>query len=250
MILRPRIRRIGILAVVVGVGLLVWRSDDLFEKRVTVVVPGKIVRGAWQKPGPLHAIIAREKIRTIVTLTAINDDDPKYVHQNLVVASTKVRWIFVPMRGSSATVEQMAEAADLLADSSLQPIFFHCVAGHHRSSLAQAAYRIRHEGWSAARAWDEVSGLPWARPSADRDDRRLIEAFAASKFATARTVRDRDHETRPTAEGNSPLAHFDDRDRHDVLGVELLDGELRNRRGRSNLSIGTDALPGSGPDGP
>ena len=60
----------------------------------------------------------------------------------------------------------MAEAADLLADPFRQPIYFHCVAGHHRTSLAHAAYLIRHDGYSADAAWEVVSRLPWARPGA------------------------------------------------------------------------------------
>jgi protein tyrosine phosphatase (PTP) superfamily phosphohydrolase (DUF442 family) len=157
-----------------------WR-DDWVEKRFAVVVPGLILRGAWQRPGPLRRIIARERIKTILTLTAINRDDPKYVDQDRVVRETGVGWRFVPIKGSYASLDQMAEAAAILADPALQPIFFHCVAGHHRSSQVQAAYRIAVEGWSASRAWAEVAALPWARPSTDIEDRRLIEAFASKK---------------------------------------------------------------------
>ena len=159
--------------------------DSLFEKRVAVVVPGRLVRGAWQGPGPLGRIIDRERIRTIVTLTAINRDDPKYVRQARAVARAGVDWTLVPIRGSHATLAEMAEAADLLADPARQPIFFHCVAGHHRSSQVHAAYLIRHKGFSADRAWAEVSALPWARPDApaDAEDRRLIFAFAAREAA-------------------------------------------------------------------
>lgn len=153
--------------------------DELIEKRVAVVAPGKVVRGAWQGEGPLARLIERERIRTIVTLTAINDDDPKYVRQARVVRRAGVAWEIVPMRGSTATLDQLAQAADLVADPARQPVFFHCVAGHHRSNLVQAAYRIRHEGWSAERAWRELTSLPWTRPDADAADRRLIEAFAA-----------------------------------------------------------------------
>jgi protein-tyrosine phosphatase len=84
------------------------------------------------------------------------------------------------MRGSRATLAQMAEAADLVADPQRQPVFFHCVAGHHRSSLVHAAYLIRHRGYTAREAWDVVAALPWARPGDDGADRRLIEAFAAT----------------------------------------------------------------------
>ena len=156
-----------------------WQfRDELFEKRFAVVVPGQLYRGAWQRPIPLRRILARERIRTVVSLTAINRDDPKYVAQAGVLGPLGIGWRFVPIRGSYATVKQMAEAADLLADPSLHPIFFHCIAGHHRSSQAHAAYRVRHDGWPAGRAWAEVAALPWARPQADVDDHRLIEAFA------------------------------------------------------------------------
>jgi hypothetical protein len=156
-------------------------GDEVAEKRVVVVEPGRLVRGAWQRPWPLRRLMARERIRTIVTLTAINRDDIKYVRQARVVRDTGVAWVIVPMRGSRATLAQMAEAADLVADPERQPVFFHCVAGHHRSSLVHAAYLIRHRGCRAREAWDVVAALPWARPRADGADRRLIEAFAAAE---------------------------------------------------------------------
>jgi len=158
-----------------------WR-DDWVEKRYAVVVPGRIIRGAWQRPGPLRRIISRERIKTIVTLTAISRDDPKYVDQAKVVREMGVGWVFVPILGSYASLAQMEQAALILADPARQPIFYHCVAGHHRSSQAQAAYRIQHEGWSASRAWDEVAALPWAKPGKDLEDHRLIEAFASGQL--------------------------------------------------------------------
>lgn len=154
--------------------------DDWLEKRVKVVEPGRLVRGAWQRPGPLRGIIGREGIRTIVTLTAINSSDSKFERQRRVVEETGVGWVIVPMRGSRATAEQMAAAADLMADPARQPVYFHCVAGHHRTSLAHAAFLIRHRGYTAEQAWKAVSNLPWARPDSevDRNDRFLIEEFA------------------------------------------------------------------------
>ncbi|MEO6809979.1 MAG: hypothetical protein ABI353_12775 [Isosphaeraceae bacterium] len=172
------------LALAVAVALA-WSWKNLAEKRVQVVVPGHLVRGAWQKPGPLRRLIDREQVRTIVTLTAINRDDPKYVSQERVVKQTGVDWVIVPMRGSTATIEQMAEAANLLADPARQPVFFHCVGGHHRTSLAHAAYRIRYQGWSAERVWTELLSLRWTRPAArsDQSDHALIKAFAEAEAA-------------------------------------------------------------------
>jgi protein tyrosine phosphatase (PTP) superfamily phosphohydrolase (DUF442 family) len=178
-----RSRWIAGLAAVLVLGTI-WAAASLWEgtagKRVRVVVPGRLVRGAWQSSDALRRLIARERIKTIVTLTAINRDDLKYVRQAEVVRQTGVDWIIVPMRGSRATLEQMAEAADLLADPNRQPVFFHCVGGHHRTSLTHAAYLIRHAGYTADQTWNILTELPWTRPyaSADRDDRALITEFA------------------------------------------------------------------------
>ncbi len=169
--------------------MIVWLQGP---RRIRVVVPGRLIGGAWQSPRAMQGLIAREKIRTIVTLTAINRDDPKYISQAGVVDRTGVDWILIPMRGSTATVEQMAEAADLMADPARQPVYFHCVAGHHRTSLAHAAYLIRHAGYSADRAWKVVSNLPWARPGAPADtrDRARIAEFAAAQASIPVTALD------------------------------------------------------------
>ncbi len=182
-----RARRSWLLVLMFGlatsavVSLISAYRYDVFEKNVAVVEPGRLIRGAWQRPIPLRRILAREKIKTIVTLAPIEYSNYRFLDQSSVVAETGVHWIFLPMDGSTATLEQMAEAADLLADPKLQPIFFHCIAGHHRTSLAHAAYRIRHDGWSAERAWRELERLRWTRPESDVRDRRLIEAFAAQR---------------------------------------------------------------------
>ncbi len=173
--LRPRL--VALVAACALLGAAVSLRDP-GVKRLRVVAPGKLLGGAWQGPAVLQRLIERERIKTIVTLTAINRDDPKYVGQSEVVGRTGVDWIIVPMRGSSATPEQMADAADLMADPARQPVFFHCVAGHHRTSLAHAAYLIRHAGYSAEEAWKVVAGLPWARPGAradDQDRERILE---------------------------------------------------------------------------
>jgi hypothetical protein len=179
---RPRSRLVAIIAACALVGLL-WAIASVWGngvRRLRVVVPGRLLGGAWQSPDSLSRLIAGERIKTVVTLTAINKDDRKYVSQSRVIDRTGVDWIIVPMRGSTATLDQMACAADLLADPARQPVYFHCVAGHHRTSLAHAAYLIRHAGYTAERAWEVVAGLPWARPGAraDEEDRALIRAFA------------------------------------------------------------------------
>ncbi len=217
---RRRIAAIAIVLALPVVGLILLRWEGGIERRVSVVEPGRILRGAWQGPGPLLQLIRRERIRTVVTLTAINADDPKYVDQERAIRKAGVDWVLIPMKGSRATLEQMAEAADLVADPARQPVFFHCVGGHHRSSLVQAAYRIRHQGWTAKAAWDEVAALPWARPEAPADlgDRGLIEAFAEAYRHEARKDPRNEASTAPMA---APRDHADGDDRGRVPPVAM-----------------------------
>ncbi len=250
--LKRPFRRNWFLGMVLALGvattaLLITYRDFWLEKRVQVIVPGQLVRGAWQKPGPLRRIIRREAIKTIVTLTAINSADPKFRDQIGVVRETGVRWVVVPMRGSRATPEQMALAADLLADPACQPVFFHCVAGHHRTSLAHAAYLIRHQGYTADQAWQAISHLHWARPDSvvDRNDRFLIEEFARVQRSLAPSREqgvweigheDRSHPkdqmVRKTAAGSG--------DSHDVDHLEPGDVQLRGSSAGTDVPLGTD----------
>ena len=152
-----------------GVGPRAGRRDGMGrgvrEAPVAVVEPGRLLRGAWQAPWPMRRIIARAGIRTIVTLTAINRDDPKYVR---------------PERGWCATPGSTGSSCRCAARGRpwsrwprrptcwptrrRQPVFFHCVAGHHRTSLVHAAYLIRHQGYSADRAWQRSRRCPGPGP--------------------------------------------------------------------------------------
>ncbi len=181
--------RLALLAIGILTAVSISYRHELLPKRVAVLEPGKLIRGAWQRPIPLRRIIKNEKIKTIVSLTAINTYDPKYVDQSKVVDETGVDWIIIPMRGSTATLEQLGEAADLLGDPRRQPVFFHCVAGHHRTNLTLGAYWIRHCGYSTERAWEELRRFSWTRPDRDQDDRLLLEQFAASQFGSEETLR-------------------------------------------------------------
>ena len=63
-----------------------WRHghDYVFPSRLVTVEPGKIFRGAWQKPWPMRAIVHDHKIKTVLAL-AHPSDDP------LVIAEKEAR---------------------------------------------------------------------------------------------------------------------------------------------------------------
>jgi len=224
-------RRLAFALVAFGVYGAIAARYEYLEKRVVQVEPG-LVRGAWQRPWPLERVIERAGIRTIITLTAINTHDPKYVDQLGVVERTGVDWILVPMRGSTATIEQLAAAADLMEDPKRRPVYFHCVAGHHRTNLALAAYRIRHQGWTAEQAWNELEGFAWTRPEEDQDDRRLIEAFARWSLEHPAEERELFDDETQVVVGDDPMdGSAPGRDRNPDR-LALGDGQRRDRGSR------------------
>ena len=72
---RAWIRR-AVLIVTAGIGFQqLWRHghDYIFPSRFVTVEPGKIFRGAWQKPWPMRAIVHDHKIKTVVALAHPSD---------------------------------------------------------------------------------------------------------------------------------------------------------------------------------
>ncbi|MFM7131066.1 MAG: hypothetical protein ACKO0V_17095 [bacterium] len=155
--------------------------DEVFLKRFAEVVPGQVFRAAWQQPWPIRRLVETCQIKSILSLSVMGTADPKFINYASVVQPRGIEWVILPIRGSYMSLAQMAEAADFI-ENLPRPLLFHCVAGHHRSTQAQAAWRIRHQGYSAKAAWAEVSQYRWTNPTGDSRDHSLVDRFAASAY--------------------------------------------------------------------
>lgn len=58
--------------------------------------------------------------------------------------------------GKAATDEQTAYFLSLVNDPKNWPVYVHCKGGRHRTGALTAVYRITHDGWTAAQAWEEM----------------------------------------------------------------------------------------------
>jgi len=162
---RRRWLRRGLLA---GLALLAgeqaWRhgSDFVFAQRFTVVEPGKLYRGAWQKPWPMRRIVRDYKIKTVLAL-AHPSEHPLSVEERALAKELGFRWVHVPIVDERGTQDyrvinqKLEEAAAVLADPKNYPVYFHCHHGINRASMAQMAYRMKYCGWSLDQATDEIS---------------------------------------------------------------------------------------------
>ncbi len=143
-----------------------WRHghDYIFPSRLVTVEPGKIFRGAWQKPWPMRAIVHDHKIKTVLAL-AHPSNHPLAVEEKELAARLGVKWVHIPIVDQRGTGDKVSEeaisdllerAAAILADPSNYPLFFHCHHGLNRTSMVQIAYRTKYCGWTLEQAAEEI----------------------------------------------------------------------------------------------
>ena len=151
----------------VGIGAQqLWRHghDYVFMEQFWEVEPGKIYRGAWQKPWPMRRLVHDYKIKTVLAL-AHPSDHHLSIQERKLAEELGVHWIHIPIVDKRGTNDQAAEdaisdllekAASLLADPVNYPIFFHCHHGLNRTSMVQIAYRTKYCGWTMDQAAEEI----------------------------------------------------------------------------------------------
>src|SRR4051794_12500652 len=157
----------GLLGIAAAVaGQQAWRhgSDYVLADKFAVVEPGKIYRGAWQKPWPMRRIVRDRKIRTVLAL-AHPPEHPLSVQERELGRELGFRWVHIPIvdeRGTKdydAINEKLEAAAAVLADPKNQPVYFHCHHGINRASMVQIAYRTKYCGWTLKQATAEISRM-------------------------------------------------------------------------------------------
>ncbi|HEY4087684.1 MAG TPA: tyrosine-protein phosphatase [Bryobacteraceae bacterium] len=106
--------------------------------------------------------LAKLGIKTVVDLQATGDerarDEAKWVK------AAGMEYISVPMKGMATPKDKdVAKVLALLEDQTTGPVFVHCHAGADRTGGVIACYRIEHDGWTNAKAFDEAKemGTTW-----------------------------------------------------------------------------------------
>jgi hypothetical protein len=155
---RPRRRsRLGwTLALLIGLALLgtavrqLWW--DVFPRALQTIEEG-LYRSARLERWPYGRVIRDRAIRTVLRL-----DDVQPPHEAGIAGAHGVQVLVVPMNGDgTAPFEDLDKAADIVADRTRRPLLFHCVSGSRRSSAVQAAFRMKHCGWSWERTARELA---------------------------------------------------------------------------------------------
>ncbi len=188
-------RRALLLGLVALAGEQAWRHghDYVLADRFAEVEPGRIYRGAWQKPWPMRRVVRDYHIRTIVAL-AHPPEHPLPVREQALARELGVRWVHVPIvdiRGLNdrhAISDQLEAAAAVVADPRNQPVYFHCHHGINRASMVQMAYRMLYCGWTLERASDEIERNFGLVEASRGPDYRHMEDFYRERVLPRRLV--------------------------------------------------------------
>ena len=172
-----------------------WRHghDYIFADRLAEVVPGRIYRGAWQKPWPMRRIVRDYHIKTVVAL-AHPADHPLPQQEQALARELGVKWVHVPivdLRGpnqSRSISDQLEAAAAVVADTRNQPVYFHCHHGINRASMVQMAYRMLYCGWTLDQAGDEIETNFGLVEVSKGPDYRYMEGFYRDRVLPRRMV--------------------------------------------------------------
>ena len=110
-------------------------------------------RGA-QPQGHDYADLSALGVKTVIDLTA---DDEAQANEGGLVQGAGMKFVRIPM----TTHDEPAPAAvaqflKLVNDPANQPVYVHCVGGHHRTGAMTAVYRMTQDGWTADRAYAEM----------------------------------------------------------------------------------------------
>ena len=68
-----------------------------------------------------------------------------------------LQYFNITMKPSKAATDEQTEYfLSLVNDPKNWPVYVHCKGGRHRTGALTAVYRITHDGWTAAQAWEEM----------------------------------------------------------------------------------------------
>jgi protein tyrosine/serine phosphatase len=162
------------------------RRQARYPNRFAEVSPGAIYRGGRPTAEHIEHLVADQSIRTILSLTDTTNR-PEEKQAQAVADRLRLHMLRVPMPGNGVgDLDELERAADLLADQSSWPIYFHCAAGKQRSNAVLAAYRLKYCG----RTVDQVLAELQERYDLDPVDEsaliRHIREFAARLDQRAR----------------------------------------------------------------
>jgi len=174
---RPRLSRrtrrllaadLVLLAVLIAILAVRHYTPRALPRNFAVVQAGRLCRSGQPTADQLARVIRQYGIRTVLNLRN-PDKDPDYVADEPTAQAHGAHVVRLPISSTQPlSPEQLATLQQVYADPASGPILVHCEAGHARTGVAVAIYRIEQQGWDPDAAVREMvaAGYP-VRPEKD-----------------------------------------------------------------------------------
>jgi uncharacterized protein (TIGR01244 family) len=153
-VLNRRVPRLYLASVILALAFAAPCSAD--TQRIHIDNFGQVsptyYRGG-QPAGSDYADLAALGVKTVINLTSddARGDEPA------MTARAGMKYVQIPMKTRIVpTPAQLAEFFKVVDDPANQPVFVHCVGGHHRTGVMTAVYRMTEDGWTSAQAFKEM----------------------------------------------------------------------------------------------
>lgn len=160
----PRRIVVGVLitvAVVAG-GVVLWDTtlkDRIFPRRFGVVQEGAIYRSAQLEANLVGDVLADHGIEHVINLGIYKPGKPRHDATLDAIARVDASHVELKLAGDGTGDPQAYVTAltDMrAAHAQGEPVLVHCSAGVNRTGGAVALYRVLFEGWTTARAVEEM----------------------------------------------------------------------------------------------
>jgi protein tyrosine/serine phosphatase len=116
---------------------------------------GKVNDTYYRGSQPDRAQMAALKAMGVKTIVDLRKDFVPEARQ--WASELGLNYFNLPLKPSkAATKEQTEYFLSLVNDPANGPVYVHCKGGRHRTGALTAAYRISHDGWTAAQAYEEM----------------------------------------------------------------------------------------------
>lgn len=170
-----------------------WRHtyDYVLPEKFAVVEDGKIYRGAWQMTWPMKRIVRQHDIKTVVALA--HPEDSSWVKQERALGEEMgFKFIHIPIfeerheKGSELLYDRIEEAADVIAQSSTQPVYFHCHHGVNRASMVHMAYKMLYKDYTLEEAEAEIARQFGLKEVSKGPDYRQMDGFYETRVLPRR----------------------------------------------------------------
>jgi uncharacterized protein (TIGR01244 family) len=138
-------------------------------------------RGA-QPVGQDYADLAALGVKTVINL--IGDASDRDAREQAMVEQQGMRYLFIPMSTRvPPTADQLNQFLAAVDDAAGQPVYVHCVGGSHRTGVMTAVYRMTHDGYSGAQAFQEMKQYKYGPDFLHPEFKKFVQNFDARRTA-------------------------------------------------------------------